>query len=244
MKRTIAIFLLLALLLAGCVRKTGGTENDPDKPEKEDPTLSEWFSSWFGGTENDPEKKEEDGPKLPDWLSSWFGGQDEEEAPLFPDGTVPAGMRYLDLAVSQNAIFWCSDGAVFRLDPPPEADMKRTGSAILALLLLFAGCGKTPPAEEPPALETGIAAENGIFYASSENFYLYRQDEELMKTDGAKHNWKVYLDAMRYFTLRPAYVGDWISFADEEQEKYLNDEQDLDYTVRRILERAKMVMEG
>ena len=39
-------------------------------------------------------------------------------------------------------------------------------------------------------------------------------------------------------------VGEWVNFAGAEAWKYLDDEQDLDYTVDRIVERAKMVLEG
>ena len=124
----------------------------------------------------------------------------------------------------------------------PSFDGERSYSVQMSFYMM----NKNAPHKEAAARVLGLLLDpdNGIFYTNSENFYLYRQDEELMETDGAKRNWEVYLDAMRYFTLRPAYVGDWISFADAEQEKYLNDEQDLDYTVRRILDRAKMVMEG
>ena len=76
------------------------------------------------------------------------------------------------------------------------------------------------------------------------SFPLYRQEEEKMKTDAARRNWDLYLDALRHVRLQPAFYDEWMVYASAEEEKYLNDEQDLDNTVKRILDRAKMVLEG
>ncbi len=86
--------------------------------------------------------------------------------------------------------------------------------------------------------------ENEFVSYNTVDFYFYRQDEERMATEEAKRNWRIVLDAMRYYTIQPAFYDEWTVYAFAEEEKYLNDEQDLDYTVKRILERAKMVLEG
>ena len=76
------------------------------------------------------------------------------------------------------------------------------------------------------------------------DLWLYKDAEKRMTTDAAKENWANYREAMQYFRAFVPSTGGWYSYAEEEMMKYLNDEQDLDYTVRRILDRAKMVMEG
>ena len=53
-----------------------------------------------------------------------------------------------------------------------------------------------------------------------------------------------YLHVMSHYRLSRSYQQEWLNFAAEEERKYLSDEQDLDYTVQRIMDRAKMVMEG
>ena len=59
-----------------------------------------------------------------------------------------------------------------------------------------------------------------------------------------KERYEFYLHVMAHYRLGRSYNEEWLRFAAEEEEKYLNNEQDLDYTVKRILERAKMVLEG
>ena len=66
----------------------------------------------------------------------------------------------------------------------------------------------------------------------------------VMKTDAAKKNWETYLSLMPYFRRQIPFISEWVDYAEEELQKYLNNEQDLDYTVKRILERAKMALEG
>ena len=76
------------------------------------------------------------------------------------------------------------------------------------------------------------------------DIWLYKDAEKRMKTDAAKKNWETYLSLMPYFRTQIPFTGEWVAYANAELWKYLNDEQDLDYTVKRILERAKMVLEG
>ena len=59
-----------------------------------------------------------------------------------------------------------------------------------------------------------------------------------------RDNYELYLHILSKFKLGRNYTKDWLLFALEECNRYLVSEQDLDYTVRRILDRAKMVMEG
>ena len=76
------------------------------------------------------------------------------------------------------------------------------------------------------------------------DIWLYKDAEKRMKTDAAKKNWETYLSLMPYFRTQIPFTNEWADYAYVELWKYLNDEQDLDYTVKRILERAKMVLEG
>ncbi|MBR4000112.1 MAG: extracellular solute-binding protein, partial [Clostridia bacterium] len=57
------------------------------------------------------------------------------------------------------------------------------------------------------------------------------------------HNFELYLDVLKYAKLGPSYVDEWLRFAAEEAEKYWNDQQDLDYTVQRIIDRAKLILD-
>ncbi|MBR5680231.1 MAG: extracellular solute-binding protein, partial [Clostridia bacterium] len=77
--------------------------------------------------------------------------------------------------------------------------------------------------------------ENRFWPEVISGFRLYR--------DGAEED-PVFRAAEPYFTILPGLSREWMNFAGEEGWKYMNSEQDLDYTVRRILDRAKMVMEG
>ena len=76
------------------------------------------------------------------------------------------------------------------------------------------------------------------------DLWLYKNAEKRMKTDEAKKNWETYRSLMPYFRTQIPFTNEWSAFAHEELWSYLNDEQDLDYTVKRILDRAKMVVEG
>ena len=76
------------------------------------------------------------------------------------------------------------------------------------------------------------------------DLWLYKDAEKRMKTDASKKNWETYLSLMPYFRTQIPFMYEWVDYAEEELQKYLNNEQDLDYTVKRILERAKMVLEG
>ena len=59
-----------------------------------------------------------------------------------------------------------------------------------------------------------------------------------------KERYDFYLHIMAHYRLGRSYNDEWLRFAAEEEDKYLDNEQDLDYTVKRIMERAKMVFEG
>ena len=76
------------------------------------------------------------------------------------------------------------------------------------------------------------------------DIWLYKDAEKRMKTDAAKENWEIYRSLMPYFRTQVPFTSEWADYAGEELRKYLNDEQDLDYTVKRIMDRAKMVLEG
>ncbi len=56
-------------------------------------------------------------------------------------------------------------------------------------------------------------------------------------------NFALYLDYLKYAKLGPSYVDEWLRFAADEAEKYWNDQQDLDYTVTRIIDRAKLILD-
>lgn len=55
-------------------------------------------------------------------------------------------------------------------------------------------------------------------------------------------NMALYLDVLSRVKVKRNYF-EWNRFADEESEKYYNDEQDLDYTVELIYNRAKLMLE-
>ena len=59
-----------------------------------------------------------------------------------------------------------------------------------------------------------------------------------------RDNYELYLHILSNYKLGRSYTKDWLMFAQDECGRYLASEQDLDYTVKRILERAKMVLEG
>ncbi len=82
------------------------------------------------------------------------------------------------------------------------------------------------------------------FARGKSDLWLYRDAENYMTTDAAKENWANYREAMQYFRAFIPATDGWYSYAEEEMRKYIADEQDLEYTVERILDRAKMVLEG
>ena len=57
-----------------------------------------------------------------------------------------------------------------------------------------------------------------------------------------EENYALYLDCLAHMKLGVSY-GEWDRFANEEAQKYWNDQQDLDYTVQRIIDRAKLILE-
>ena len=57
-----------------------------------------------------------------------------------------------------------------------------------------------------------------------------------------EENYALYLDCLAHMKLGVSY-GEWDRFANEEAEKYWNDQQDLDYTVQRIIDRAKLILD-
>ena len=59
-----------------------------------------------------------------------------------------------------------------------------------------------------------------------------------------QERYEFYLHVMAHYRLGRSYNEEWLRFAVAEEDKYLNDEQDLEYTVKRIMDRAKMVLEG
>ena len=62
--------------------------------------------------------------------------------------------------------------------------------------------------------------------------------------DQTKQRYAFYLHVMAHYRLGRTYQTDWLDFAAAEEKRYLNNEQDLDYTVKRIIDRAKMVLNG
>ena len=100
--------------------------------------------------------------------------------------------------------------------------------------------------KEAAAEILGLAADpdNGLFPLAVSDFIPYRDAEERLAAIGRDFDLDAYRDAEPHFVTVPALNGEWVDYAGSEAWKYLNDEQDLDYTVKRILERAKMVLEG
>ncbi len=56
------------------------------------------------------------------------------------------------------------------------------------------------------------------------------------------YNYSLYLDCLSHMKLGRTNK-EWLGFAIEQERKYINDEQDLDYTVELIYNRAKLIME-
>ena len=86
--------------------------------------------------------------------------------------------------------------------------------------------------------------DNGLYPLDISGFLPYRDAEERLAALGRDFDFDLYRSVEPYFVTLPGMVGEWVNFAGTETWKYLEDEQDLDYTVDRIVERAKMVLEG
>ncbi len=71
----------------------------------------------------------------------------------------------------------------------------------------------------------------------------YTTNDLVNMDEKTAHNFELYLDVLKYAKLGPSYVDEWLRFAGDEQSKYLNDQQDLDYTVQRIIDRAKLILD-
>lgn len=70
----------------------------------------------------------------------------------------------------------------------------------------------------------------------------YKND--LVNMDEAtRRNFQLYLDCLKHLRLSRSYTEQWLDYAAGQEEKYYADEQDLDYTVKLILDRARMVMD-
>ena len=126
----------------------------------------------------------------------------------------------------------------------PTFDGERNYSAAISYFVLNRQSKNKDLAAEVLACVLDPERREKVCEIDNYHFPLYRQEEEEMETDAAKRNWGLYLDALRHVRLQPAFFDEWGSFAGAEEQKYLNDEQDLDYTVKRILDRAKMVLVG
>ena len=130
MKRILVMILTLALLFAGCGGKTTG----PDGELSAGQTNSEQAENVLNGKEEKAETgKDSWFSPVMDWFSSLFdsdeGGDSPKEgadaAPV-PDRSISTGLLWLDLAVTEEEIFWCEDGRVFRLDPREEGTTEGT----------------------------------------------------------------------------------------------------------------------
>lgn len=71
----------------------------------------------------------------------------------------------------------------------------------------------------------------------------YTTNDLVNMDEKTAHNFGLYLEVLKYAKLGPSYVDEWLRFAADEQSKYLNDQQDLDYTVQRIIDRAKLILD-
>ncbi|MCR5682339.1 MAG: hypothetical protein K6G29_07810 [Clostridiales bacterium] len=67
---------------------------------------------------------------------------------------------------------------------------------------------------------------------------IWNMDEE------TQENYALYRHIMAHFRVGQEFTDEWLSFAYEEADKYWNNEQDLEYTVERMMNRARMVFEG
>ena len=76
-----------------------------------------------------------------------------------------------------------------------------------------------------------------------ENRAEYMTNDLVNMDEKTAHNFGLYTELLKYAKLGPSYVDEWLRFAADEQSKYLNDQQDLDYTVQRIIDRAKLILD-
>ncbi|MBE6725786.1 MAG: carbohydrate ABC transporter substrate-binding protein [Ruminococcaceae bacterium] len=99
---------------------------------------------------------------------------------------------------------------------------------------------KTPEerAEREARLRADIEERREEEIRSGRYTDIWNMDEE------TKERYEFYLHVMAHYRLGRSYNDEWLRFAVEERNKYLNSEQDLDFTVKRIMERARMVFEG
>ena len=100
--------------------------------------------------------------------------------------------------------------------------------------------------KEAAAVILALAADpdNELFPLAVSDFIPYRDAEERLASIGRDFDLDACRKAEPYFVTVPALNDEWLHYAGSEAWKYLASEQDLDYTVKRILERAKMVLEG
>ena len=71
----------------------------------------------------------------------------------------------------------------------------------------------------------------------------YMTNDLVNMDEKTAHNFGLYTELLKYAKLGPSYVDEWLRFAADEAEKYWNDQQDLDYTVQRIIDRAKLILD-
>ncbi len=130
MKRLLAMILTLALLFAGC----GGKTMEPDGELPAGQTNAEQAENVVNGEEEKAETEKDSwiSPVI-EWFSSLFdSGKDGNSlkeganAVTIPDRNIPTGLLWLDLAVTEEEIFWCEDGRVFRFDPREEGESEGT----------------------------------------------------------------------------------------------------------------------
>ncbi len=76
-----------------------------------------------------------------------------------------------------------------------------------------------------------------------ENRAEYMTNDLVNMDEKTAHNFELYSEVLKYAKLGPSYVDEWLRFAADEAEKYWNDQQDLDYTVQRIIDRAKLILD-
>lgn len=82
-----------------------------------------------------------------------------------------------------------------------------------------------------------------ILLETEERRAQYMTNDLVNMDEKTAENFALYLDYLKYAKLGPSYVDEWLQFANDEAEKYWNDSQDLDYTVQRIIDRAKLILD-
>lgn len=71
----------------------------------------------------------------------------------------------------------------------------------------------------------------------------YTTNDLVNMDEKTAHNFELYLEVLKYAKLGPSYVDEWLRYANDEAQKYWNDEQDLDLTVQHIIDRAKLILD-